>query len=117
MNRRELLSRLVAGTGIAGEVEAVEESPKPILIQVVTEQHLSREQRRCILDTWEELRGTVEDLPPLVILGPGARLEAICGPEDARSRVDRYTRLLESGKLTMNDIRELEDLTRPPAHL
>lgn len=81
ISRRELSASLATIAATAGATsQTVEQEPLPLLMVLSFPGHLSPDQIQNIHADWQRLTGRAADLPPLVILQDGAKLEAVLDP-------------------------------------
>lgn len=83
LNRRELLSGLVAtlaAGGVTASAEVIEAEPVPLLLVLKSDKPLSEEVRRNIRNLWERLQANDSRLPQLVVLDPSMTLEMLPDP-------------------------------------
>ncbi len=112
MNRDEILARargILAAASIVGEAKVIDHCHD--VYQLSTQYRLSAEQKAQIRREWDALMKDQGPAPKLVILERGDILAGVPN-KDAVERVDRYTREIAAGRLTVNDVRRLEGL--PP---
>jgi hypothetical protein len=90
MNRRELLSGLVAtlaAGGVAASAEVIEAEPAPLLLVLKSDKPLNQSQHDAIRRHYDAMRDRDSRLPLLVVLEPGMALEAVLDPRADTGRV------------------------------
>lgn len=90
MNRRELLSGLVAtlaAGGVAASAEATEADPVPLLLVLKSDKPLNQDQYAAIRRDYDAMRMKDSRLPQLVVLDPSITLEAVIDPRADTGRV------------------------------
>lgn len=83
MNRRELLSGLVAtlaAGGVAASAEVIEAEPEPLLLVLKLDKPLNHDQYAAIRRDYDAMRMKDSRLPQLVVLDPSMTLEAVIDP-------------------------------------
>jgi len=83
MNRRELLSGLVAtlaAGGVAASAEVIEAEPVPLLLVLKSDKPLNQDQYAAIRRDYDAMRMKDSRLPQLVVLDPSMTLEAVIDP-------------------------------------
>lgn len=90
MNRRELLSGLVAtlaAGGVAASADVIESEPMPLLLVLKSDKPLNQDQHAAIRRHYDTMREQDSRLPLLVVLEPGMTLEAVTDPRADTGRV------------------------------
>lgn len=83
MNRRELLSGLVAtlaAGGVAASADVIESGPMPLLLVLKSDKPLNQDQYAAIRRDYDAMRMKDSRLPQLVVLDPSMTLEAVIDP-------------------------------------
>lgn len=83
MNRRELLSGLVAtlaAGGVAASADVIESEPEPLLLVLKSDKPLNQDQYAAIRRDYDAMRMKDSRLPQLVVLDPSMTLEAVIDP-------------------------------------
>lgn len=83
VSRRELLAGLIAGAascGVVATADVIEAEPRPLLLVLKIDQHLSQAQRHAINEEWDAIRQKEPRMPQVVVLQKGMTLEAVIDP-------------------------------------